>query len=58
VHRNRSSTMRAASLRHDFAVGGETKKSAEQMDISGRYEVETESQDQICDFWTTDQSAS
>jgi len=50
--------MRAASLRHDFAVGGETKKSAEQMDISERYEVETESQDQIRDFWTTDQGAS
>jgi hypothetical protein len=50
--------MRAASLRHDFAVGGEAKKSAEQMDISGRYKVETESQDQIRDFWQLTKAAS
>ncbi len=39
--------MRAASLRHDFWVDDEVGASDEQMDISGRYECETDSQERI-----------
>ena len=37
-------------MRHDFWVDDETWESAEQIDISGRYEVETDSQVQISTF--------
>jgi hypothetical protein len=46
VQRNKSSTMRAASVRHDFGLDDETGELAEQMGISERYKVETDSQDQ------------
>jgi len=49
--------MRAASVRHDFRVNDETRLSAEQMDISGRYEVEIDSQDPIDLFHTPEETA-
>ena len=50
--------MRAASVRHDFRVDDNTGESAEQMDISERYEVETDSQDEIGLFCEVEERAS